>query len=115
MTTRITQESFEAFLKCPTKSLLSSNGTHGIESEFGEWQRRTQEKYIEAASEHLRSSFRPNEWCIGTPPTEQLNQRRNRLILDYVVADPEIQALLHGLDPWSQQSYPAAFSAAYRV
>lgn len=95
---RVTQESFEAFLKCPTKSLLSSNGTHGIESEFGEWQRRTQERYNEAASEHLRSSLRPNEWCIGTPPTEQFNQRRNHLILDYVVADSEIQARLHGLE-----------------
>jgi len=30
MTTQITQESFEAFLKCPT-------GAHGIEFEFGEW------------------------------------------------------------------------------
>lgn len=98
MTTQITQESFEAFLKCPTKSRLCSNGAHGTESEFGEWQRRTQEKYNEAASEHLRSSLRANEWCIGTPPTEQFNQRRNRLILDYAVADPEIQARLHGLE-----------------
>jgi hypothetical protein len=42
MTTQITQEIFEAFLKCPTKSRLYSDGAHGIESEFGKWQRRTQ-------------------------------------------------------------------------
>jgi predicted RecB family nuclease len=94
----VTQEIFEAFVKCPTKSLLSSNGAQGIESEFGEWQRHIQEEYNEAASQHLRSSLRANEWCIGTPPAEQFNQRRNRLILNYAVADPEIQTRLHGLE-----------------
>src|SRR6516164_9235838 len=77
MTTQITQESFEAFLKCPTKSRLYTNGAHGIESEFGEWQRRTQERYNAAAAQQLRSSLQANEWCV---------------------ADPEIQARLHGLE-----------------
>jgi len=96
MTTQITQESFEAFLKCPTKSRLYTNGAHGIESEFGEWQRRTQERYNAAAAQQLRSSLQANEWCIGAPPAEQFNQRCYRLIFDYPVADPEIQARLHG-------------------
>ena len=98
MTTQITQESFEAFLKCPTKSRLYTNGAHGIESEFGEWQRRTQERYNAAAAQQLRSSLQANEWCIGAPPAEQFNQRCYRLIFDYPVADPEIQARLHGLE-----------------
>ena len=94
----VTQEIFEAFVKCPTKSHLYSDGAMGTQSEFHEFRRRVQEEYKEAASQHLRSSLRANEWCIGTPPAEQLNQRRNRLILDYAVADPEIQARLHGLE-----------------
>ena len=98
MTAQITQEIFEAFLKCPTKSRLYSNGAHGIESEFGKWQRRTQETYNSAASEHLRSSLQANEWCIGAPPAEQFNQHRYRLIFDYVAGDAEIQARLHGLE-----------------
>ncbi len=98
MTTQITQETFEAFLKCPTKSCLYSNGAHGIESEFGKWQRRTQETYNAAASEHLRSSLQANEWCTGAPPAEQFNQRRYHLIFDYVAGDAEIQARLHGLE-----------------
>jgi predicted RecB family nuclease len=98
MTTQITQEIFEAFLKCPTKSRLYSSGAHGIESEFGKWQRRTQETYNATASKHLRSSLQANEWCIGAPPAEQLNQGRYRLIFDYVAGDAEIQARLHGLE-----------------
>jgi len=98
MTTQITQESFGAFLKCPTKSRLYTNGAQGIESEFGEWQRRTQERYNAAAAEQLRSSLQASEWCIGAPPAEQFNRRCYRLVFDYPVADTEIQARLHGLE-----------------
>ena len=57
-----------------------------------------QERYNTAAAEQLRSSLQASEWCIGAPPAEQLNQRGYRLIFDYPVADPEIQARLHGLE-----------------
>ena len=65
---RITQESFEDFLKCPRKSHLVSEGAVGPESEVQEWRRRSQEDYKEAASAHLRSSLEANEWHVGTPP-----------------------------------------------
>jgi len=58
MTTQITQQSFEAFLKCPTKSRLYFNGANGIESAFGEWQRRTQERYNAAAPSSYAPPFR---------------------------------------------------------
>ncbi|MGI0084189.1 MAG: TM0106 family RecB-like putative nuclease, partial [Nitrososphaerales archaeon] len=95
---RITQESFEAFLKCPTKSQLVSERADGIESEFGEWERRLQEDYKEAASAGLRCSLEANEWYIGTPPAERLNERRYRLIFDYAVAEPDVHARLHLLE-----------------
>ena len=65
---RITQESFEDFLKCPRKSHLVSEGSVGLESEIQGWQRRLQEDYKEAASAHLRSSLEANEWYVGTLP-----------------------------------------------
>ena len=51
-----------------------------------------------SGAEQLRSSLQASEWCIGVPPAEQFNQRCYRLIFDYPVADPEIQARLHGLE-----------------
>ena len=94
----ITKGIFEAFLKCPTKSHLYSEGTIGTQPEFGEWQRHVAEEFKEAACARLRSSVRNDECYIGTPPIEQLEQPRYRLISDYVVAVPEISTRIHGLE-----------------
>lgn len=94
----ITQEIFEAFLKCPTKSHLYSEGVIGIQSESVEWQRRVQEEFKEAVWGRLRSTVGTNELYIGTPSVEQLKQRRYRLIFDYVVKGAEVCARLHGLE-----------------
>lgn len=98
MTMRITQESFEAFLKCRTKSLLVSEGSDSVESEFREWERRLQEDYKEVASARLRTSLQANEWYIGTPPTERFGDHRYRLIFDYAVSEPDVHARLHALE-----------------
>jgi predicted RecB family nuclease len=94
----VTQEIFEAFVNCPTKSHLYSDGAMGTQSEFHEWRRRVQEEYKEAASARLHSPIQTNECYIGTPPVEHLEQRRYRLIFDYVVTTPELRARLHGLE-----------------
>jgi hypothetical protein len=96
--TWITQDNFEAFLKCPKKSHLVSEGAVGIESEFHDWQRRLQEDYKEAASARLRLSRQANESYIGTLPAEKLKERQYRLIFDYVVAEPDVHARLHALE-----------------
>ena len=98
LTMSVTQEIFEAFLKCPTKSHLYSDGTIGIQSEFGEWQRRIQEEFKEGVWGRLRSTVGTNELYIGTPTVQQLKQRRYRLIFDYVVVGAEVCARLHGLE-----------------
>ena len=56
------------------------------------------EEFKEAACARLRSSVRNDECYIGTPPIEQLEQPRYRLISDYVVAVPEIFTRIHGLE-----------------
>jgi len=53
--TMITQEAFEAHLKCPRKSHLISEGSAGAQSRFHEWQRGLEKDYKEAASAHIRS------------------------------------------------------------
>src|SRR5437879_4791886 len=94
----ITQESFEAFLKCPRKSHLVSDGAIGAQSDLHDWQRRLEENYKEAASARLRSSLRPNEWYVGTPPGEELHERRYRLVFDYTIAETDVHARLHALE-----------------
>lgn len=94
----ITQEHFEAFLRCPTKSQLLSEGSDSIESEFQEWQRRLLEDYKEAASARLRSSLQSSQWHVGTLPTERLKECRYRLVFDYAVAEPDVHARLHALE-----------------
>src|SRR5215467_5598521 len=98
MTAQITQESFEAFLKCPKKSYLVSQGQIGAQSEFYEWQRRLEENYKEATSTLLRTSNLQKEWYVGTPPVEQLRACRYRLVFDYAIAEPDVQARLHALE-----------------
>jgi hypothetical protein len=93
-TTCITQEIFEAFLKCPRKSHLVSGGTIDAQSEFAEWQARLAENYKETASARLRSALRPNEWYVGTHTAERLHERSYCLVFDYAVAEPEARARL---------------------
>ena len=95
---RITQESFEDFLKCPRKSHLVSEGAVGPESEILEWRKRSQEDYKEAASAHLRSSLEATEWYVGTLPLARLKEHLYRLILDYEVVEPEFHTRLQGLE-----------------
>lgn len=95
---RITQESFEAFLKCSRKSYLVSEGAIGVQYEFHGWQHRLEENYKEAASARLRSSTLPNEWYVGTPSAERLHEGRYRLIFDYTIAEPDIYARLQTLE-----------------
>ena len=94
----ITQEIFEAFLKCPTKSYLYSEGAVGIQSGFPEWKRHQQEEFKQLAWRRLRSAFRTDEWYEGTLPLKALEQRRYRLILGYEVILPEVHTRLHALE-----------------
>ena len=97
-TKRITQESFEAFLKCARKSHLVSEGAIGAQGEFQGWPHRLEEKYKEAASARLRSSIPSNEWYVGTPPAEWLREGRYRLVFDYTIAELDVHARLQALE-----------------
>src|SRR5262249_4100748 len=93
----ITQEVFEAFLKCPTKSYLRSKNVVGAYSEFGEWQQRVQERFKQTACRQLHSTVPEDELHVGTPPLRALEDRRYHVIIDYAVDLPSIQSRLHAL------------------
>src|SRR6266581_82619 len=95
---QITEEAFEAFLKCKTKSYLKFNGVVGVPSEFSESQDHLREEYKQTCREQLCSAVRDGQWDAGTPDLQSLENGRYRLILDYVVTPPEIQARLDALE-----------------
>lgn len=94
----ITEETFEAFLKCTTKSYLYFHNIVGAPSEFSLWQRHLREKYKQTCREQLCSAVRDDQWYAGTPGPQSLENGHYRLILDYVVALPEIHTRLDALE-----------------
>ena len=95
---QVTQEIFEAFLKCRTKSHLYWNGDGGTHTEFGEWERRIEEEFKERGWSQLRSALNEEDWYQGTPCLETIEERRYRFILDITAANAEIRARLHALE-----------------
>ena len=94
----ITQETFEAFLKCKMKFHLYFQRAVGAQAEFSEWQRNLRQKFKETGWERLRSTVREDQWFVGTPTLQSLEGLRYRFIIDYIVALPEIHSRLHVLE-----------------
>jgi predicted RecB family nuclease len=94
----ITEEVFSAFLKCETKSYLKLSGTVGDNCEFDDWDRRRVEDFKQQFWTHLRSNYREDEYLIGSPLTQALENKRCRLVFDCVVQTPEMQSRIHILE-----------------
>jgi predicted RecB family nuclease len=94
----ITEEIFEAFLRCETKSYLYSQGAVRTNTEFSEWKRHVRETFKQTGWKRLRSAVREGEWYVGTPPLHAFQDRRYRLIIDYTVALPDFESRLHALE-----------------
>jgi predicted RecB family nuclease len=94
----ITEKTFEAFLKCATKSYLHLHDVVGVPSEFSQSQDCLREDYKQRCREQLCSAVRDGQWHDGKPDPQSLADRRYRLILNYVVTLPEIHARLDALE-----------------
>jgi len=94
----IAQETFEGFLKCPTKSYLYSVRAGGIQSESGDWQRQQKKEFKQTGWRRFRSTLRTGEWYEGTLPLQALQLRSYCLILDYKVLAHELHTRLHALE-----------------
>ena len=103
---QITEETFEAFLKCKTKSYLYFKGVVGIPSEFSQSRGYLREEYKRTCRERRCSAVRDGQWHAGTPDLQSLENGRYCLIFDYVVTLPEIHARLEAIQvsiiaPWN--------------
>jgi predicted RecB family nuclease len=94
----ITQEVFEAFLNCPTKSYLRAKKAAGVPSEVTQWRQSQRQDFRESCWERLRSDTRGEGVFVGTPPLPDLESARYCVILGYVVDLLGIHCLLDGLE-----------------
>src|SRR5215475_4474145 len=90
----ITEEIVDAALRCETKAHLKLNATPSIPSELSDWLRTVKENYRKECNQLLRSAF---QWFPRMPDLQSLKTCCHELILDYVVALPEINAQIDAL------------------
>ena len=94
----ITEKTFAAFLKCTTKCHLAAHNVVGVSTEFSQSQEHLRENFKQIARDRLCRAVGDGQWYAGTPELRCLEDHRYRLIVDYVVALPDIQARLDGLE-----------------
>jgi hypothetical protein len=94
----ITEKTFAAFLKCTTKCHLAAHSVVGVSTEFSQSQEHLRENFKQIARDRLCRAVGDGQWYAGTPDLRCLEDHRYRLIVDYVVALPDIQARLDGLE-----------------
>jgi predicted RecB family nuclease len=91
----ITEEIVAAFLKCETKAYLKQRGVLGVQTEVSQLRQHQRNEYRESCRALLCSAA--STASSGTPDLQSLKNRHHDLILDYEVAQGEIQARLDAL------------------
>jgi len=94
----ITEDIFQAFLKCETKAYLKSSGVDESRCEYNDWQQRYFEDFKQRCSIQLRSNFREDECASYTSLSQKLENSKHSLVLDCVVRADEIQSHVHALE-----------------
>src|SRR5437868_4837572 len=98
MVVKITPSLFEAFLKCPTKCRLRSQGEPAAGNEYAEWVRSQNEAYRIEGTRHLTAGIPPGEFVISPPETESLKMAKWRLAVDLVVKSQNLESTLHAVE-----------------
>jgi predicted RecB family nuclease len=94
----ITEEIFQAFLKCETKSFLKLSNKVGSQRDFSDWQHHVTENFQRKCRTKLRSDFRDDVCLLATPLLQQLENNKHRIVIDCLVRTPEIESHIHALE-----------------
>lgn len=94
----ITNDIFQAFLQCETKSYLKFSGAVVVERELVGWQRHLVEDYKRKCFTGLRSHYREDECFVGTSSPQDLENSKYRLVFDCLVQAQEVQSQIHALE-----------------
>lgn len=95
---QITEEVFQAFLKCETKSYLKASGAVGLQREFSDWERFLAEDFQRKCSQRVLSDFRPDEFFIGTLSPQELENKKYRIVIDCTVQAQGVQSRIQALE-----------------
>ena len=93
----ITQEIFEAFLKCRTKSHLIGHGVTIEGAAANLPQEPLEEVFRRDASVRLRANVAEGQVYLGTPPVGAIRRQIYSLIADCSLSTASLKAELHGL------------------
>jgi predicted RecB family nuclease len=94
----ITDDIFQAFLQCETKSHLKLSGTAGDQRAFPYWERNLVEDYKRQCYSQLRAAFREVECLVGGAFPQDLENSGCRLVMACTVRAQEMQSHLHAVE-----------------
>src|SRR2546423_2162683 len=94
----ITDDIFQAFLQCETKSQLKLSGAVGDHRAFPDWEHNLVEDYKRQCHRQLRADFGEDEYLVGVAFPQDLEHSRCRLVMDCTVRAQEMQSHLHALE-----------------
>lgn len=95
---QITEEVFQAFLKCETKSYLKTSGAVGLQRDFGEWERFLAEDFQQKCGQRLLYDLRQDEFFIGTLSPQELENKKYRIVIDCTVQAQGVQSRIQALE-----------------
>lgn len=94
----ITSALFEAYLRCPTKCFLRSQGKQGTDNAYAEWVRMKRDSYRRDGIQRLREGT-PREECTVRPSsTKNLGAANWRLALDVRVASQDCESTMDAVE-----------------
>lgn len=94
----VTEDLFQAFLKCETKSYLKFIGLVGEQHEIGEWQQQVVQAFRQKCCVKLRSNFAEDACLSNVTHHQLLENNKYQLLTGCVIRTSEIQSLTDALE-----------------
>jgi predicted RecB family nuclease len=95
---QITAAFFEAFLKCPTKCWLWSQGETDAGNEYATWVKAQNEAYRIEAARRFIADVPPDECVTNPPQPENFKNAKWRFAFDFLVHGREVESNLHAME-----------------
>src|SRR5690349_17661296 len=108
---KITPHLFEAFLKCPTKCWLRSQGESSTGNEYADWVQSQNESYRMEGIKLLTASIPTGECVTGPPETENPKTAKWRFATDFPAHGQNLESTIHAVErvPSEGRGKPASF------
>ncbi|HEY5909895.1 MAG TPA: TM0106 family RecB-like putative nuclease [Verrucomicrobiae bacterium] len=108
---KITSILFEAFLKCPTKCWLRSQGETDAGNEYATWVKAQNETYRIEGVKRLTGDIAPGECVTSSPGTENLRTAKWRFALEFAAKLQDLESNIQVVErvPSEGRGKPATF------